>query len=299
MSNLYLFCQSVEFGGFTAASLHTHVSAPTLSRAVALLEEGLGEKLIHRNAKMFQLTTAGEECYKRFAPLFRELDGQWQQLSNTQAVLKGDIRISCPEPFADIFLQQTAIEFMEKHPEVSIHIEFASNSDHFFDDQIDLAIVTTPAEAPQLIQKKLFNTELALAAAPAYLAKHGKPDNVLALTQHQLLAGNSMQFWAFGRGENAVRIPIKPRYSVNSIRLALQAACQGVGICLIPKAILTPLVEKGALELLLPEAECSAGIVYLVWADRKLVSARVTAFRDMIIERLNQPFTALSSLSER
>ncbi len=58
ISNLYLFCQSVECGGFAAASLKTHVSAPTLSRAVASLEDKLGEKLVHRNAKQFQLTTA-------------------------------------------------------------------------------------------------------------------------------------------------------------------------------------------------------------------------------------------------
>ena len=43
MSSLYWFCQSVEYGGFAAASLQTRVSAPTLSRAVSQLEDRLGE----------------------------------------------------------------------------------------------------------------------------------------------------------------------------------------------------------------------------------------------------------------
>jgi len=53
-------------GGFTVASLRNKVSAPTLSRAVAPLEDDLGEKLLHRNAKLFHLTNAGEEYYQRF-----------------------------------------------------------------------------------------------------------------------------------------------------------------------------------------------------------------------------------------
>ncbi|MCK6265786.1 LysR family transcriptional regulator [Vibrio sp. ZSDE26] len=297
ISNLYLFCQSVESGGFAAASLVTHVSAPTLSRAVSHLEEHVGEKLVHRNAKQFQLTTSGEEYYQRFAPIFGQLSEQWLELSNTQATLTGDIRISCPEPFADFFVQELAIEFMKQHPEVNISIHFLADTEHFVDKQIDLAIVTTPTRAEHLIQRNLLKSQLVLAASPQYIKQHGKPSRVEDLLNHKLLSSNKMTQWEFKQDGQWIKIPPSPRYSVISVRLIIQAALAGIGICLIPMESFNKYKENGELVALLPEAECPIGSSYLVWADRRLTSARVTAFKDMILERFNDPEEFLTSLS--
>ena len=298
MTDLYWFCQSVEYGGFAQASAHNRVSAPTLSRAVAHLEGRLGEKLLHRSAKQFQLTVAGEEYYKRFAPVFSALQEQWGLLTNLQPELTGDIRVSCPEPFADSFLQQLAVEFMAEHPGVNIHIEFSSDTESFVDDRIDLAVSTNPPKAPNLMQRRLFDLKLALAASPTYLADKGQPERLEDLHQHQLLAGNTIPFWEFRQAGESVRIPLKPKYSVDSLRLVIKAACAGAGICLIPEAILGSMILRKELEVVLPDVEIPLGKVYLVWADRKLVSTRVTAFRTLIIERLQGPLGFLSSITK-
>lgn len=298
MAGLYWFCQSVEFGGFAAASLNTRVSAPTLSRAVSQLEEQIGEKLVHRNAKQFQLTVAGAEYYQRFAPVFREMNVQWEQLSNRQPSLTGDIRVSCPEPFADRFLQPAAIEFMAQHPGVSVHIEFASDTDGFFDDQIDLAITTKPTSAPHLVQRQLFNLKLSLAAAPVYLEQHGRPFVIEDLLEHNLLAGNMVPYWELKQKGKAVRVPLRPKYSVDSLRLVIQAACSGVGICLVPDESLEPLLRLGKLEQVMPDVECPAGVAFIVWTDRRLVSTRVTAFRDMVLQKMGQPLAFLAEIAQ-
>ncbi|MGQ7276327.1 LysR family transcriptional regulator [Marinobacter sp. V034] len=297
MSSVYWFCQSAEWGGFAPASIQTRVSAPTLSRAVAQLEDRLGEKLVHRNAKQFQLTAAGEDYYRRFAPIFQQLDEEWEQLSSLQSELTGDIRVSCPEPFADSFLQQAAFDFMKDHPAVNIHIDFSSDTNTFFDDQIDLAISTNPPQAPHLVQRRLFDMELGLAASPGYLSEYGWPSDTSDLLSHRLLAGNKIPFWEFRESGQIVRIPIKPRYSIDSLRLIINAACKGLGLCLIPKVLLAQLAERDRLTEVLPAVGCPTGIVYMVWADRKLVSARVAAFRDLITERMAQPWEFLSSVS--
>jgi DNA-binding transcriptional LysR family regulator len=300
ISNLYLFCQSVECGGFAAASLKTHVSAPTLSRAVASLEDKLGEKLIHRNAKQFQPTTAGDEYYQRFAVLFSQLNDEWTQLSNSQPVLTGEIRVSCPEPFADNFLQAMAIEFMELHPEVSVSINFSAETERFFDEQIDLAIVTSPPHATHLVQRQLFESPLLMAASPIYLEKYGHPQTAEELVSHQLLSGNNLPYWELKENGKAVRIPYQPRYAVSSLRLNIDATLSGAGICMMPKAAFDKRAETGDLVEVLPEVECPTGKAYLVWADRKLIAARVVAFRDMIFEQFGQSSEFLASInSER
>lgn len=299
ISNLYLFCQSVECGGFAAASLVTHVSAPTLSRAVASLEDKLGEKLVHRNAKHFQLTTAGDEYYHRFADLFSQLNDQWTQLSNSQPVLTGEIRVSCPEPFADNFLQKMAIEFMNTHPEVSVSINFSAGTERFFDEQIDLAIVTSPPHANHLVQRQLFESPLILAAAPSYLEKHGTPQSAEELLSHRLLSGNNLPHWELRENEKSIRIPYQPHYSISSLRLNIDATVSGAGICMMPKAAFDKREDLGKLIQVLPEVQCPSGKAYLVWADRKLISARVVAFRDMIFERFGQSSEFLASINSK
>ncbi|WP_045481904.1 LysR family transcriptional regulator [Vibrio owensii] len=300
ISNLYLFCQSVECGGFAAASLKTHVSAPTLSRAVASLEDKLGEKLVHRNAKQFQLTTAGDEYYKRFAALFMQLNDEWTQLSNSQPVLTGEIRVSCPEPFADNFLQKMAIEFMQLHPEVFVTIQFSAGTERFFDEQIDLAIVTTPPHANHLIQRQLFESPLMLAASPSYIEKHGLPERAEELMNHQLLSGNNLPYWELKEDGKAIRIPYQPRYSISSLRLNIDATIEGAGICMMPRAAFEKHAVRKELVEILPDVEYPTGKAFLVWADRKLIATRVVAFRDMIFERFGQSAEFLASIhSER
>lgn len=136
-----------------------------------------------------------------------------------------------------------------------------------------------------------------MAASPAYLAKHGVPASVEELLNHQLMAGNMIPFWEFKQDGKTVRIPLKPKYSIDSLRLVIQASCAGVGICLIPQAILEPMEQRNQLLGLLPNVECPEGVAYLVWADRKLVSARVAAFREVIIRQLDEPLVFLSAVT--
>lgn len=287
MTNLYWFCLSVECGGFAAASVKANTSAPTVSRSVANLEKHLNEKLLHRDSKNFQLTNAGEEIYNKFSSLFNGLEQQWQSLSNAQGELTGDIHISCPEPFADFFLQALALEFMAEHPKVNIHVHFASDADTFISEQIDLAIVTVPATASHLVQRQLFETELALAASKTYLMNRGTPEVARDLLKHSVLAGNNFPYWLLKENSETIKIPIKPKYSVNSLRLNIEAAIEGAGICLMPKIVLEHLTLQNKLVSVLPQVECPKGTAYLVWTDRKMIASRVVAFRDLVFNRMD------------
>jgi len=288
LTNLYWFCKAVEYGGYSQASANTKVSAPTISRAVSQLESHVGDKLIHRHSKLFLLTSLGEEYFQRVSPILSQLDQEWALLLNNQTELAGDICVSCPEPFADFFLQDLAVEFMAEHPKVNLHIIFSSDTSKYFAERVDLAIVTTPATIPTLIQKTLFETDLALAASPAYLNARGIPNSIGELSQHDLLAGNTMPIWGFAGDQEQVKMPVSPRYSINSLRLMFKATLDGVGIGLIPKVVLLKYAQKNQLCAVLPDIECPKGKAYLVWSDRILISRRVVAFREKLTERMKE-----------
>ena len=262
------------------------------------MERSLGEKLLHRNAKQFQLTAAGEQYVAQFSGQFDTLSRSWQGINNQHAELSGDIHISCPEPFADFIVQPIAIDFMVAHPKVNIHVKFAADTERFFDDRIDLAMVTRATKTPYLVQKMLFETPLSLGASRDYLEKHGTPKCVEDLNQHRLIAANTLTAWHFEENDEHKRVMLNPRYSVNSLRLATQAACKGVGICLLPAHALATFVEKDALTQVLKEVTCQKGRGYLVWSDRTLIPARVAKFRDLIVDALTNGPVFLSKLGQ-
>lgn len=193
-----------------------------------------------------------------------------------------------------------AIEFMQNHPEVSVTIQFSAGTERFFDEQIDLAIVTIPPHASHLIQRQLFESPLMLAASPNYIEKHGQPERAEELIDHQLLSGNNLPYWELKEDGKAIRIPYQPRYSVSSLRLNIDATLAGAGICMMPRAAFENPAERKKLVEVLPDVECPIGKAFLVWADRKLIATRVVAFRDMIFERFGQSAEFLASInSER
>lgn len=295
--NMYWLCQAVQHGSFAAASTHNRISAATLSRAVAQLEEQVGEKLLYRNAKTFQLTSSGERCYQRFAPLFEQLDEAWEGLASQQPVLRGDITVSCPEAFADFFLQPVIMAFMADHPQVNIAIRFAPDAGRFLDDQIDLAIVNRPTSIPYLIQRQLFSVDMALVASPGYLAARGRPVTVRDLDDHSRLVSNTGIPWTFVEDGETVSVTRPPRYAVNSLRLGLQAAEAGAGICLLPYGMVADRIAGQTLEQVLAGVVCPQGSAYIVWPDRKLIPARVAAFRDQLLDAMQNPADFLQAMA--
>lgn len=288
LNQIYCFCQVVECGGFVSASRQYKASAPTLSRAVATLETHCGEKLLHRNAKQFRLTSTGENYYRRFAPLFKALDEQWQDANNAQAELTGDIRISSTVPFVNFFLQDLAVEFIQAHPKVNIHIYYQQDTTRFIDDQIDLAITNTTVKAPYLVQRKLFEVPIGFAAAPDYVEKYGQPKKVTDLPNYDLLLGDTnTPMWQIEQAGKHHKIPINPRYQVDNPSLIQAAAIAGLGICLMPLPILKRLEQTGKLMQLLKDASCPVNKTYLVWLDKKLISSRVKAFRDLLFHQVS------------
>jgi len=57
------FVAVAQAGGFTAAARQLHVSQPTLTKQVRLLEEQYGVELFHRLGRTVRLTETGERLF--------------------------------------------------------------------------------------------------------------------------------------------------------------------------------------------------------------------------------------------
>lgn len=288
LNALSWFCEMVEAGSLTLASKQLGVSTPTLSRNLAQLEDRLGQRLLYRSAKRFQLTTAGERYYNALNSGFSHLHEQISLLSDDGEALRGSIRVSCPESMAIDYLHGWVLEFLALHPHVDIALKFAINDQQFIDDQLDLSLVVLPPTQPGLVQKKVFDTEMWVAAAPDYLSTRGVPKVPQDLPNFDLLTSDPMKGWAFATPEGRYELTPTPRYVISSIRGVVDAAIKGIGIVYGPRFYMQAPVNDGQLIRVLAEFDTEMRHVFMVYADKRLMPTRVRVFKDFLSDRLHE-----------
>ena len=69
------FIEVANHQGFTKAAEHSHLSQPSLSKAVKKLEEELGVELFDRSTRHLLLTDAGKIVYKQGQQALASLAG--------------------------------------------------------------------------------------------------------------------------------------------------------------------------------------------------------------------------------
>jgi LysR family transcriptional regulator for bpeEF and oprC len=84
---------------------------------------------------------------------------------------------------------------------------------------------------------------------------------------------------------------------INDGESVIQAAVNDLGIIYAPHCMAACMVAKGMLEVVLPELVCTGSPVWIVYPQKRHLSARVQAFIgwvDALFSRTNEPSCAVS-----
>ena len=139
-----------------------------------------------------------------------------------------------------------------------------------------------------------------IVASPRYLAQNPRIDEPGDLTKHRIVTTTHFgrDAWVFppAKGSSVPRsVQFKPRLVVNSVRAALAAAVNGVGVTRLYTYHVAEKVRDGSLTLLLRDAEPPAMPVHLVTPEGRLAATKVRAFMDFAAPRLRAEFARLTA----
>ncbi|MGI9285513.1 MAG: LysR family transcriptional regulator, partial [Pseudomonadales bacterium] len=123
LKQLEYFVVAAEHGNVSIAAKQLHVSQPSVSTAISLLEERFDLQLVHRHpAKGISLTNAG----RAFTTEARSLLNQAKELSayadDLSGSLSGSLDIGCFVTFAPFYLPGLLAKFKEVHPGIAINV---------------------------------------------------------------------------------------------------------------------------------------------------------------------------------
>lgn len=129
---LEYFLMVADEGNITHASELLHVSQPTISRQLMMLEKELGKTLFIRTRRNVSLTQEGllsRETAREILALYRKA----VQEDTATEVLSGDIYLGMGETVSVDFLMKQVAAFREYHPNVHFHL-ISENADRIRED---------------------------------------------------------------------------------------------------------------------------------------------------------------------
>lgn len=288
LSDLDAFVAVARARGFRGAAVARGVSPSSLSAAVRRLEARMGVRLLNRTTRSVTPTEAGERLMERLAPVLAEVEGALDAVNAFRDSPTGTLRLSVPSAVARVILPPIITPFLARHPGVALEV---SADDTFidvvaggfdagirYDERLERDMIAVPI-GPRV-------QRFVTAAAPSYLARHGRPehpDDVLkhAALRHRFASGH-MPIWEFEKDGEIVKVRPEGRIIASSIDLKVAAAEAGLGLIHSFDQLLKPSIDAGRLVPVLEDWEQEFPGPRLYFPSRRLMPAPLRAFVDFV-----------------
>jgi len=268
IQQLRYFLALAEIGNFTRAAEKCSVSQPALSQQIINLEKELGHKLFHRLGRRAVPTEAGATFLERTRRILSEVDDATKEMSDSPS-LDRRITVGSIATLAPYLLPGLIARCRTRFPNLQINVQedFRINLVHgVIEGELDLAVVSLPANEPQLHVEPLWEEPLLLVTGKNHPLADRKQITAADLAHEVfVLLGSSSSLTAQVQafcGDHDFEPKIGFRCSQVATVKALVAI--GAGVSILPRVARAP--------------EDEASLVYLTLADanpvRKLAVIR-------------------------
>ncbi len=290
LAGLDLFIRVVETGSFSKAAEDLGIAQPTATKAVAAIEQRLGARLLHRSTRGITPTEVGALYYEKCKRIAHDVQDAENLATLLQSGVGGQIRISTSLAFGRRVMVPLVLRYMREHPGVGIDLGFDDRYVNLVEQGIDLAIRMGRLADSTLGARYLGTNPWLMVASPAYLAEHPAPRVPADLAEHHCVIYSSVQGddrWSFtGPSGEEVSVPVSGRLRTNNLSTVLAAACEGMGLAVLPWYVARESVSDGSVVPVLADHGLPAQDMHAVFPSPKWVSTKVTHFISFLQQSL-------------
>jgi DNA-binding transcriptional LysR family regulator len=288
---MQVFLAVAEEQGFAAAARRLNMSPPSVTRAVAALEERIGTLLLARTTRSVHITEAGQRYVEDCRRILAELEEAEESAAGSHAIARGQLTLTAPVLFGELFVTPVLVDYLEQHPAVSIKALLVDRVVSMVDEGIDVAVRIGNLPDSGLHSVKVGEVRRVVCASPAYLNQHGRPQHPDQLSEARVVEAASSSLvsdWRFAGPEGPLSVRPEPRLIVTANQAAINAACLGWGLTRVLSYQVAGKVAAGELEIVLEHFELPPLPIHVVYQGGRKVPAKVRTFVDFCAERLGQ-----------
>jgi DNA-binding transcriptional LysR family regulator len=284
-----VFLAVAEASSFNAAARRLGVSPAAATRAVAALEERLGARLLHRTTRAVRLSEAGAHYLADCRRILHEVEEAEAAASGAHTEPRGTLAITAPAMFGRRHVAPVAIDFLARHPEITLRTLLVDRVVDLIDEGIDVAVRIAHLPDSSLNATRVGAVRRVVCGAPAYLAEHGTPERPVDLLRHRIITfapGVAPPGWTFHRGTRTETVNPPARLIVNTAEVAIAAAVAGQGLTRVLSYQAAPEIRAGRLRVVLDAFEPPPIPIHVIHREARVTSGRVRAFVDFAVARL-------------
>ena len=286
---LSIFVAVAEEQGFAAASRRLNMSPPTVTRAIAMLEDRLSVKLFNRTTRYVRVTDAGMRYLDDVKRILDDIKLANEAAQGINATPQGNISVTAPVLFGQQYVLLSVLEYLNAHPKTNVNTVFLDRIVNLLEEGYDVGVRIGALSDSSMRAKKVGAVRLALVASPDYLDKHGIPQHFSELATHSLIevqAGSLNPDWKFVENGKLINQRIKSRLSVTNNQAAINAAVAGFGITRIISYQVADELANNKLKFVLEPFEQPPLPVNIVHREDRLSSTKVRSFIDLLAKNL-------------
>ncbi len=275
------FIAVAETESFTSAGQRLNISTAQVSRQVSAIESRLAVQLFYRTTRKVSLTESGRQLYRRCRPLLDALQEVQREVSEQQSLPRGHIRLTAPVNFGEQILAPLLAEFCATYAEVKADLVLSNQRLDLIEEGLDLAIRIGKLANSTMKARRLATRKLTLCASPGYLDRHGRPETLTDLAQHNCLAGTSNS-WHFRDKNQPCTLKIQGPLRCNSGTVLLEAAKRGLGLVQLPDHYVTESLVDGTLVALLEAHQPEPEDIWALYPHNRHLSITLRRFIETV-----------------
>lgn len=276
---------------FARAAIELRVTASALSHSMKALEARLGVRLLHRTNRSVTLTAAGEQLRDSISAPLDAIGVAIEGLNRFRDTPSGRIRLNVAVDAARRLLAPVLPSFVERYPDIEVDVVASNRLVDVVGEGFDAGIRYGGTVPEDMIALRLSrDLRWVVAAAPAYLDRHGEPERPHDLARHRCIrlrqGAGRIYHWEFGSGDDEFALDVPGAVTVDDTDVALSLALDGTGLMYGPEPVFDEALAAGTLRLVLEPWAAIGGGYHLYYSSRRQVPTALRLLADHIRERL-------------
>lgn len=280
---LHAFAQAVDAGGFTEAGRKLGLSASAISKAVARLEDRLGVRLFHRSTRSITLTQEGAIFLERARRILCEYEAAQLEVTQSQAVPRGRLRVSVPS-MSMVPMPQLAA-FKRLYPDIELELDANDRVVDVIGEGFDAVVRTGEHDDSRLMTRTLGHFRRMIVGSPDYFRQAGTPQTPEDLVRHPCLvyrytSSGRLDQWPLARNGEPVPFEMNVSLVTNALEAQIGLAELGLGIACVPDISIVEQLKRGSLVSVLDSYMEKRTKVCVMWPTSRHASPKLRAFVD-------------------
>jgi DNA-binding transcriptional LysR family regulator len=233
ISTMRTFVRVHETRSFSAAAKDLNLSQPSVSKAVAQLEQELGVQLLLRSTRGLSPTDAGQTFYQHALRTLDEADLAMNSVNGANAPLGGTLRVSGTITFMRQHIIPRLPPFMAQHPRLCIDLLLDDGNIGLVEEGAEVALRMGKLASSSLTARKIGQCRRIVVATPAYLQQHGTPTAPGDLARHAAIVlsrGEGGEQITFAKDGNPAEVTLQPRLRISALEGLRSAVLAGLGV---------------------------------------------------------------------